>query len=50
MVESGGQRQTFALASSPPTRVAAALPGLANAPREAALEDKGFAVEGLAEF
>lgn len=30
--------------------MAAALPGLANAPREAALEDKGFAVEGLAEF
>lgn len=26
------------------------LPGLANAPREAALEDRGFAVEGLAEF
>lgn len=26
------------------------LPGLANAPREAALVDKGFAVEGLAEF
>lgn len=30
--------------------MAAALPGLANAPREAALEDRGFAVEGLAEF
>lgn len=26
------------------------LPGLANAPREAALEDRGFAVLGLAEF
>lgn len=30
--------------------MAAVLPGLANAPREAALEDRGFAVEGLAEF
>lgn len=26
------------------------LPGLANAPSEAALEERGFAVEGLAEF
>lgn len=26
------------------------LPGLANAPREATLEDRGFALEGLAEF
>lgn len=42
--EGGGRCRT------PPTRVAAVLPGLANAPREAALEDRGFAVEGLAEF
>lgn len=38
-MESGGRRR------SPP-----ALPGLASAPREAALDDRGFAVEGLAEF
>lgn len=43
--ESGGRRW-----AARPSRAAAALPGLANAPREAALEDRGFAVEGLAEF
>lgn len=35
---------------SPPTWVTAVLPGLPNTPREAALADRGFALEGLAEF
>lgn len=43
-MESGGGRRT------PPACVTAALPGLASAPREAALDDRGLAVEGLAEF
>lgn len=47
----GGRRQ----ASENPShhlrpRVAAVLPGLANAPREAALEERGFVLDGLAEF
>lgn len=53
-VQSGGGRRgrppTHGDLGPPRTRVAAVLPGLANAPREAALEDRGFAVEGLAEF
>lgn len=51
----GAERRTEAGVGPSPhhrhhTPVAAALPGLANAPREAALDDRGFAVEGLAEF
>lgn len=48
-MESGGRRWP-PRRWTPTTWVATALPGLANAPREAALEDRGFAVEGLAEF
>lgn len=56
-VQSGGRRQAVGPHPLPPPRRRtpqpeglAVLPGLANAPREAALEDRGFAVEGLAEF
>lgn len=46
----GGRRQASEPQPPPPTRVAAVLPGLANAPREAALEERGFVLDGLAEF
>lgn len=46
----GGRRRASEPQPPPPTRVAAVLPGLANAPREAALEERGFVLDGLAEF
>lgn len=46
----GGRRQASEPQPPPPSRVAAVLPGLANAPREAALEERGFVLDGLAEF
>lgn len=46
--EEGGRRRDPSRHLRP--GVAAALPGLANAPREAALEERGFVLDGLAEF
>lgn len=46
----GGRRQAEEPRPPPPPWVAAVLPGLASAPREAALEDRGFVLDGLAEF